>query len=90
MATCERCGGEGIIITCCDDICNGIGHCIHGDGEETCPDCHGEGDDLEDYDDFGIEEGYDLPEIRCRWCGSPLVLGRCAICDVGNVIPQRA
>lgn len=38
---CERCGGEGIIITCCDDICVGGGHCIHGDGEMICPDCHG-------------------------------------------------
>lgn len=42
--TCEMCGGTGIIITCCDDMCNGIGHCIHGDGEEVCPTCGGEGD----------------------------------------------
>jgi len=42
--TCEMCGGTGIIITCCDDMCNGIGHCIHGDGEEVCPECGGEGD----------------------------------------------
>lgn len=38
---CEMCGGEGFIITCCDDICVGGGHCIHGDGEEMCPACHG-------------------------------------------------
>jgi DNA-directed RNA polymerase subunit RPC12/RpoP len=38
---CPTCGGEGIIITCCDDICIGGGHCIHGDGEEICPDCGG-------------------------------------------------
>lgn len=40
---CYTCGGEGIIITCCDDICVGGGHCIHGDGEDICPECHGEG-----------------------------------------------
>lgn len=38
---CEMCGGEGVIITCCDDICVGGGHCIHGDGEEMCPACLG-------------------------------------------------
>lgn len=38
---CELCGGEGVIITCCDDICVGSGHCIHGDGEEMCPKCFG-------------------------------------------------
>jgi hypothetical protein len=38
---CELCDGEGVIITCCDDICVGGGHCIHGDGEEVCPKCHG-------------------------------------------------
>ena len=37
-AHCEKCHGEGIIITCCDDICHGSGYCIHGDGEEIC-DC---------------------------------------------------
>ncbi|KKW13433.1 MAG: hypothetical protein UY48_C0001G0054 [Candidatus Gottesmanbacteria bacterium GW2011_GWB1_49_7] len=36
---CDMCGGEGIIITCFDDICVGSGHCIHGDGEELCPNC---------------------------------------------------
>ncbi len=61
---CEECGGTGIVITCCDDICNGSGHCIHGDGEDVCPICHGEGvvfpfDDEAD----GIAEGYD--------CASP-------------------
>jgi hypothetical protein len=61
MSTCERCGGEGIIITCIDDLCVGGGHCIHGDGEEVCPDCFGEGEvDDDDRDDgtFGeIAEG---------------------------------
>jgi|GEM_PF-3903583 len=40
---CQRCGGEGFIIICCDDMCIGAGECIHGDGEIICPDCHGEG-----------------------------------------------
>lgn len=33
---CVDCGGEGWILTCCDDICNGSGYCIHGDGMEMC------------------------------------------------------
>jgi hypothetical protein len=52
---CNMCCGEGWIITCWDDMCIGTGHCIHGDGEEICPDCFGEGgfddDELEDSDD---------------------------------------
>jgi len=61
MAMCPECNGEGIIITCCDDMCNGIGHCIHGDGEEICPECDGSGeiDDWEDDDQCGIAEGYE-------------------------------
>ena len=38
---CQRCGGEGFIIVCCDDMCRGAGECMHGDGEIVCPDCHG-------------------------------------------------
>lgn len=38
---CYRCDGSGWIITCCDDICVGSGECIHGDGEQLCPDCGG-------------------------------------------------
>ena len=34
---------DRIIITCCDDMCVGQDHCIHGDGEEICPTCDGEG-----------------------------------------------
>lgn len=41
---CMTCNGEGFIVTCFDDICNGLGYCIHGDGEETCPECGGEGE----------------------------------------------
>jgi hypothetical protein len=33
---CDKCGGEGWILTCCDDICHGVGYCIHGDGMEIC------------------------------------------------------
>ncbi len=44
MATCPECDGYGIIITCFDDICVGSHHCIHGDGEEMCPVCFGDGD----------------------------------------------
>ena len=36
---CNTCGGEGWIVTCIDDLCRGAGSCIHGDGEEACPDC---------------------------------------------------
>lgn len=43
LVTCWRCGGEGMEITCCDDICHGVGYCIHGDGQRFCPTCHGEG-----------------------------------------------
>jgi hypothetical protein len=33
---CDECGGEGWILTCIDDICHGVGYCIHGDGMEMC------------------------------------------------------
>lgn len=54
MSICLECGGTGIIITCCDDICVGGGECIHGDGEEICPECGGEGcvGDYDDWDDW--------------------------------------
>ena len=35
---------DGIIITCCDDMCAGQDHCIHGDSEAICPTCKGEGE----------------------------------------------
>lgn len=38
---CQRCGGEGIIVVCIDDMCQGAGECMHGDGEAPCPDCGG-------------------------------------------------
>lgn len=38
---CQTCGGEGFILTCCDDLCHGHGYCMHGDGERMCPACEG-------------------------------------------------
>jgi hypothetical protein len=35
---CPTCGGIGVV--CIDDICRGLGECIHGDG--MCPTCGGE------------------------------------------------
>ena len=33
---CPDCNGEGWIVTCIDDICHGLGYCIHGDGDRMC------------------------------------------------------
>lgn len=33
---CIDCGGEGWRVTCIDDICHGLGYCIHGDGMAMC------------------------------------------------------
>jgi len=41
---CWRCDGEGVILICPDDLCQGQGICIHGDGEIECPVCGGAGD----------------------------------------------
>lgn len=41
--SCLRCDGEGTIMVCIDDICHGLGYCIHGDGEIACPNCRGTG-----------------------------------------------
>ena len=38
---CQRCDGQGEIMVCIDDICHGLGECIHGDGYATCPNCKG-------------------------------------------------
>jgi len=40
---CIRCDGEGVILTCVDDMCHGLGYCIHGYGESMWPDCKGKG-----------------------------------------------
>lgn len=52
MTVCWKCGGEGFIVVCVDDMCRGSGHCIHGDGEEACPVCL----DDDPYDDEDYEE----------------------------------
>ena len=41
---CQRCGGTGRMIVCIDDMCQGSGECIHGDGVEKCEDCKGTGE----------------------------------------------
>ncbi len=51
---CPTCYGEGALISCCDDLCVGQGHCIHGDGEDVCPTCGGEGDVFDP-----LEDGFD-------------------------------
>lgn len=48
--TCPDCGGKGIIVVCCDDLCVDAGECIHGDGEAICATCQGEGEVFGDYD----------------------------------------
>lgn len=40
---CYLCGGSGFLVTCCDDMCHGSGHCMHGDGMEDCPACNKDG-----------------------------------------------
>jgi hypothetical protein len=42
-ATCWKCSGDGFIIVCIDDVCRGAGECMHGDGEDICPVCNGDG-----------------------------------------------
>lgn len=64
MIMCPECDGKGYIVTCCDDMCNGMDYCIHGDGEEPCLACGGEGsiDDGDDEDwDSEPEEMEDWP-----------------------------
>lgn len=57
---CPDCGGTGVIITCCDDICNARGECIHGDGEEVCETCNGRGE-IADFDDDWDDDWDDNP-----------------------------
>lgn len=42
-ACCHVCDGSGDINDCCDDICQGQGYCMHGDGMRICPACKGAG-----------------------------------------------
>lgn len=41
---CPDCYGRGYFISCCDDLCRGADECMHGDGEEVCQECRGEGE----------------------------------------------
>ena len=41
LDTCLTCGGTGYIITCPDDLCANSDSCMHGDGEQVCPECGG-------------------------------------------------
>jgi hypothetical protein len=62
---CLECYGSGIIITCCDDLCVGGDHCIHGDGEEFCPECQGAGfvPDVDEDFDFDETAALDIEQI---------------------------
>ena len=40
---CWKCGGEGTLVGCIDDICQALGYCIHGDGNLICDECNGDG-----------------------------------------------
>lgn len=39
---CAECDDEGRRMICPDDMCRGVGECIHGDGYVICPRCNGE------------------------------------------------
>lgn len=41
---CMKCEGEGELLVCMDDICQGRGYCFHGDGMVMCPYCQGSGE----------------------------------------------
>ncbi len=40
---CQECDENNEVVVCCDDICVGTGHCIHGDGMAICGNCWGTG-----------------------------------------------
>lgn len=46
-----RCDGSGWYVICIDDVCRGVGECIHGDGMAACP-CEGLGASDSDEDDY--------------------------------------
>jgi hypothetical protein len=61
MSNCPTCGGLGVV--CIDDMCRGIGECIHGDG--ACPTCFGDPDNLPDDPDdmYPVDESVALAAI---------------------------
>ena len=44
FAACYECNGTGQVLICCDDLCHGLGYCMHGDGEIMCHVCKGSGE----------------------------------------------
>ena len=40
---CDTCWGSGEVVACVDDICHGLGECIH-EGNQLCPACEGTGE----------------------------------------------
>ena len=56
MEICWVCDGRGWVVICMDDICRARKECMHGDGEDICDNCQGEGAYL-DYDEW-----VELPE----------------------------
>ncbi len=42
--SCYNCNGSGEVMACPDDMCRGLGECIHGDGMDMCPTCEGQGE----------------------------------------------
>ena len=83
--------------------CPECGQACACDGEDTwfenylscehyCdPDAEYDSDDDHQADGMAIGfEGVSEVGWHCRWCGEPLILGRCADCDAGKDNPQRA
>lgn len=87
---CLTCNGTGVIITCCDDLCANSDHCIHGDGEEMCPDCEGEGEISGEDDDYPMDFDDDLERV-CPYCNGTTLSpypddgGSCPHCFGGKI-----
>lgn len=58
---CDKCN-DGIVVFCVDDMCRGLGRCIHGDGERVCECELYEGNPDEDWypDDEHKDSTYDI------------------------------